>query len=148
MCAAVFVSLTQFDNNIQRDLSQRPKLKIGQSGHFLADDQIDEQVSIAFVGVIDRHNESMNNVVALNFFTESLHGSKSVDDMAKGNHSHLSENMRNVHLKSRTFVLVGLALFGFAAFSYWGLSTQNNDLLVKIEQLEDNIKIGYIICLC
>ena len=65
-----------------------------------------------------------------------------IDDMAKGNHSHFGENMRNVHFRARTFVLIGIALMGFAAFSYWGLSTQNTDLLVKIEQLEDNVKIG------
>ncbi|XP_046639672.1 uncharacterized protein LOC124320817 [Daphnia pulicaria] len=62
--------------------------------------------------------------------------------MAKGNHSHLGENMRNVHFRSRTFVLIGLALAGFAIFSYWGLSTQNSDLQVKIERLEDNLNIG------
>lgn len=63
-------------------------------------------------------------------------------DMAKGN-VHSSERMRNVYFKSRTFVLVGLLVFGFAAFSFWGLSTQNSDLLSKIEQLEDNVNIGY-----
>lgn len=62
--------------------------------------------------------------------------------MAKGNHSHFHENMRNVHVRSRGLIFVALALTGFGAFSYWGLSTQNNDLLTKIEALEDNLKIG------
>ena len=63
--------------------------------------------------------------------------------MAKGNHSHLGENMRNVYFRSRTFVLIGFALAGFALFSYWGLSTQNSDLQDKIARLEDNLNIGY-----
>ncbi|XP_032788198.2 eukaryotic translation initiation factor 5B isoform X2 [Daphnia magna] len=62
--------------------------------------------------------------------------------MAKGNQSILGENMRNVHFRSRTFVIIGCALAGFALFSYWGLSTQNSDLHDKIERLEDNLNIG------
>ena len=56
----------------------------------------------------------------------------------------LNERMRNVHFKSRTFVLVGILLLGFAAFSFWGLSSQNTDLLGKIEELETSVKIGYV----
>lgn len=68
--------------------------------------------------------------------------------MAKGNQSILGENMRNVHFRSRTFVLIGFALAGFTIFSYWGLSTQNNDLQDKIERLEDNLNIGYVLLFC
>lgn len=76
-------------------------------------------------------------------FVESVQSVfKSIYDMAKGNHSHFHENMRNVHVRSRGLIFVALALTGFGAFSYWGLSTQNNDLLTKIEALEDNLKIG------
>jgi len=62
------------------------------------------------------------------------------DDMART--AHFGENMRNVHVKSRSLVIIGTFLLGFAAFSFWGLSTENNDLLAKIELLEDNLKIG------
>jgi len=56
--------------------------------------------------------------------------------------AHFGENMRNVHVKSRSLVIVAIFVLGFLAFSFWGLSTQNNDLLAKIELLEDNLKIG------
>jgi len=62
------------------------------------------------------------------------------DDMARA--AHFGENMRNVHVKSRSLVIVAIFVLGFLAFSFWGLSTQNNDLLAKIELLEDNLKIG------
>ena len=61
-----------------------------------------------------------------------------------GNKTQFNERMRNVHLKSKTFVLVGILLLGFAAFSFWGMSTQNTDLLSKIEALETSVKIGYL----
>ena len=60
---------------------------------------------------------------------------------------HLSDTMRNIHVKSKSFVVVGfVCVLGFAAFTFWGLSTQNSDFLVKIEQLEDNLKIRLDLC--
>lgn len=43
----------------------------------------------------------------------------------------------------KSFMLIGLFIFGFTVFSFWGLSTQNNDFMLKIEQLEDNLKLGH-----
>ena len=63
-----------------------------------------------------------------------------VDDMARG--THFGDNMRNVHMKSKSLVVVAIFIFGFGAFSFWGLNTQNNDLLNKIKLLEDNLNIG------
>ena len=53
--------------------------------------------------------------------------------------------MRKVQLRTRSFITVGIFILGFAAFSFWGLSSQNNDFVLKIEQLEDNLKLGYIL---
>ena len=68
--------------------------------------------------------------------------------MRKGNYSrNIGEKMKKVRfcVRRRSFVLImGIGLMmGFAAFSYLGLSTQNMDLLMEIEQLEDNVEIGY-----
>ena len=59
-----------------------------------------------------------------------------------GNKNQFSERMRNVHFKSKIFVLVAILLAGLFAFSYWGMSTQNNDFMTKIEALETSVKIG------